>query len=139
MSGIPSIKLKLTKDDEHVSIVRCIVCQNRGKGTLTGTSNGRDKILAAAHKLQDQRILEVEGSSNNFVYHVKPCYSNYIKKADRLNAGSSDEQGDSSTHNASASDLVTSPPPILNTRSQTGSTVSSKNVCIICDCVKGSR
>ena len=79
MDGIASVKLK---KEDVTNLHKCIVFQKVGKkNILTGTVNGRSKIINAAKKLGDNGVLTY--AENSFLYHVHPCYSNYIKREDR--------------------------------------------------------
>ena len=138
MDGIASVKLK---KEDTTNIHKCIVCKKGGskggkksgkksgkKGSLTGTDNGRSKIISAATKLGDKRVLAL--AEESFVYHLHPCYSKYIKKGERAGEENTDGEEECEPEDLETAESETLP----QTRSRTGTAPSStkKKVCIVC-------
>ena len=81
------------KKKDTTNICEYIICrkgskQGVKKTYLSGTERGRSKIVDAATKLSDKRVLE--SSEDSFVYHLHSCYSTYIKRSKRAGEKTSD-------------------------------------------------
>ena len=99
--------MKLKKEDV-TNFHKCIVCQKAGKkNNLTETVNGQSKIINATKKLGDNCALTY--AENSFLYHVHPCYSNYMKRGDRQAEENTDDKEDCQPEVLGTDESVTSP------------------------------
>ena len=74
--------LSLAKSFEF-DIDHCIICQKKGKVSLTSTENGRKKIIDAAAIRKDEVYQRLQNGNidRNFKYHVtNSCLKNYKLK-----------------------------------------------------------
>ena len=132
MNDINSVKLK---KEEHFNVKKCILCQKGSKkDVLTGTDNGRAKVISAVKILDNQKILNCS-TRNSFVYHLHPRYSSYLRQEEQpqeKDAGNTTGQSEDNVMEESGHDVGS-----YITRSQTG-TISSpmREIYIVCSCTK---
>ena len=78
--SLEGINLSLNEVDLDI----CIICQGKSGGNLTSEKNGRDKIIDASAKLNDDLLVTINENRFEYInYHMK-CYRSYIRKGDRV-------------------------------------------------------
>lgn len=80
MEGVPLTK----KFKREVDITKCIICQKETHLSVTGTENGRQKLLEAATIREDEAAQRIsQFTLSEIVYHVSnDCYKKYTRKKD---------------------------------------------------------
>lgn len=136
------IPKELTPSDSPVvtSSNICIICK-KGHGKLYGGDGGRIKLLEAAKILDDKSILDLNPVEfANIKYHSLVCYTNYIRRSNRVKEANEKKRTTSNVLN------IIEPQPPTATWSRTSkrrkttssSSSSSTNIpldekeCVIC-------
>ena len=133
MNDINSVKLK---NKDHFNVKKCVLCQKGSKknDVLIGTENRRAKVISAAKTLDNRRILN-RSVHNSFLYHLHPCYSSYVRRAERAqkkDAGNTKGQSEDTVMKETGHDVGCGV-----TRSQIGIVSSPvREIYIACGCAK---
>ena len=125
--SLEGINLSLNEVDLDI----CIICQGKSGGNLTSEKNGRDKIIDASAKLNDDLLVTINENRFEYVnYHMK-CYRSYIRKRDRVVKQSTNDNSNVAPVNSNETSTSKSKRFKRDTKSVSGS--SSSNICIICN------
>ena len=123
--SLEGINLSLNEVDLDICI-----CQGKSGGNLTSEKNGRDKIIDASAKLNDDLLVTIDENRFEYInYHMK-CYRSYIRKGDRVVKQSNNDNSNVAPVNSNETNSK-SKRFKRDTKSVTGS--SSSNICIICN------
>ena len=125
--SLEGINLSLNEVDLDI----CIICQGKSDGNLTSEKNGRDKIIDASAKLNDDLLVTINENRFEYInYHMK-CYRSYIRKRDRVVKQSHNDNSNVAPVNSNETSTSKSKRFKRDTKSVSGS--SSSNICIICN------
>ena len=131
------------------SIEKCIVCQkvkdNKGSTKLTSTSNGRTSLIECSNFYQDNLLEGVE-ELDKIKYHVKTCFTNYVKKKRRAEKKRDHDDSDGepaeptenepSTSEQTKQEVSSSKRLKLDSTSTGYSTNVKDSRCIVCNQIK---